>query len=92
VAATTTSAPTAPRPAVSNTIAWVCEWLANGRQLPSTSTPTLAVSEVILRYWRYAKGYYRKRGQPTSELDFIRHQRLIRRLGVTPLMYQHGEQ
>ena len=53
----------------------VAEWLANGRQ-PMTSpldnaTP-LSVSEVILRYWTFAKQHYRRDGQPTRELGNIR--------------------
>ena len=32
----------------------------------------LSVGELILRFWRHAEGYYRKDGQPTSELSLIR--------------------
>lgn len=49
------------------------EWLANGRQLPAaTLHGGLTVNELILQYWRYAKGYYIKNGRPTSELHAIR--------------------
>ena len=53
----------------------VAEWLANGRRLStSTSNPAeaLSVSEMILRYWVFAKQHYRRNGQPTRELDNIR--------------------
>jgi hypothetical protein len=30
------------------------------------------VAEIALRFWEYAKGYYRKNGEPTSELGEYR--------------------
>jgi integrase len=46
----------------------------------------LSVKSVILAYWRYAKGYYRKNGKLTGETDNIRAAlRPVRRLyGSTP--------
>lgn len=52
----------------------VSEWLAAGRTLPSSDdSPSLTVTELCARYWRFAKGHYRKRGKGTSELDNIRY-------------------
>jgi hypothetical protein len=35
---------------------------------PITTTPAadLSVAELVLRYWRHAKGYYTKHGRPTG--------------------------
>ncbi len=53
----------------------VAEWLANGRS-PTTTAPDgvdrLTVSEMILRYWVFAKSHYRRDDLPTRELDNIR--------------------
>ncbi|MCX7424740.1 MAG: hypothetical protein NTW96_03795 [Planctomycetia bacterium] len=49
------------------------EWLAGGRFMPDAQDdagPTVA--ELLAAYWRFAKGYYRKDGRPTSELDEYR--------------------
>ena len=43
------------------------EWLASGRCLPN-GDPGVSVAELALAYWRYAKDYYRKDGQPTGSL------------------------
>ena len=43
------------------------EYLAAGKRLPDNSSP-LTVTELILFFWKYAKGYYQKNGKPTSEL------------------------
>jgi len=49
------------------------EWLAAGRQLPAVNkNADLNLDEVIIAYWRYAEQYYRKDGQPTSEVQNIR--------------------
>lgn len=49
------------------------EWLAAGRCLPSSRRGAdLTVAEVAAAYWNYAKGYYRKDGQPTRSLDRVR--------------------
>ena len=63
----------------------VGEWLAGGRCLPELDGgPTVA--ELALGYWRHAKNYYRKDGQPTGSLDRIRVAcRLLRETyGKTP--------
>ena len=52
----------------------VSEWLAAGRALPADDgSGGLTVAELCARYWRFAKGHYRKRGKGTSELDNIRY-------------------
>jgi integrase len=58
------------------------EWLASGRCLPYRGADGgLTVAEVALRFWRFAKTYYQKNGQPTSELDEYRQaMRPLRRL------------
>ena len=48
------------------------EWLANGRQLPSESTETLAVKDLIARYWAHCKTYYVKNGKQTDEVGSIK--------------------
>lgn len=71
------------------------EWLANGRRLPApaTSVPrqppadgpapadAVLVKHVVLDYWRFAQGYYRRPdGTPSRELDTIRQAlRVLRR-------------
>ena len=57
----------------------IAEWNANGRKLPSTSPVpaqanenNLTVNGLILRYWTFVKGYYRKNGELTGEVDNIR--------------------
>ena len=44
----------------------VTEWLANGRTT-CNKTDVLTFNEVAVRFWRHAKGYYLKNGNPTSE-------------------------
>ncbi len=63
----------------------VGEWLANGRSLRDENG-SLSVAQVALRYWEFAKGYYLKNGQATSELDEYRLTiRQLRKLyGSTP--------
>ncbi len=58
------------------------EWLAAGRQMPGLADDySLTVAEVALRFWEFAKGYYRKGRRPTSELDEYRQTiRPLRRL------------
>ncbi len=48
------------------------EWLANGRGLPPGQANDLTVAELLLRYWEYAQGYYRKNGEPTSEISALK--------------------
>ncbi len=66
----------------------VAEHLAERREPPPpvpADTP-LTVTELIARYWRFAKTYYVKDGKPTSEVHSIRLAlRFVRRLyGGTP--------
>jgi hypothetical protein len=67
----------------------IAEWLTS-RDLPSASplpSPApMTVAELLLAYWKHAKNYYVKEGQPTSEQDTIRQAlRFLRRLyGSTP--------
>jgi len=49
----------------------ISEWLANGRTLPSANGD-LSIAELILAYWRHVSAYYRKDGEPTSELNKVR--------------------
>jgi integrase len=67
----------------------IAEWLAT-RCLPSappsaTAEP-LTIAEIVLAYWKFAKTYYLKDGQPTSEQLTIRQAlRFVRGLyGSTP--------
>src|SRR5262249_28928013 len=67
----------------------LAEWLANGRRLapvPSADGGVLSVNELLLAYYRFASGYYRKNGEPTSQLDRIKYAlRPVRALyGHTP--------
>lgn len=48
----------------------IAEWLAGGRNLISNNQIT--VTELISAYWKHAKGYYQKDGQPTEELNGIK--------------------
>ena len=51
----------------------ICEWLAGGRASPpGEEASSLTVAELCLRYWQFAKGYYRKDGRPTAEVAGIR--------------------
>jgi integrase len=67
----------------------VAEWLAGDRRNASGASPSVAaltVSELVLRYFKYAQTYYVKNGRPTSEQDNIRQAlRFLRNLyGSTP--------
>jgi integrase len=68
----------------------VAEALAKGDGVaqphPQEATGGLSIKELILAYWRFAKGYYRKNGKLTGETDNIRVAlRPVRRLyGSTP--------
>ncbi len=50
------------------------EWLANGRSLrrPGQSCPDLTMTELIARYWRFARVHYQRDGKPTPEIAKIR--------------------
>lgn len=51
----------------------LAEWEAGGRNLPSAASGRdLTINELLVRYWRFAEGYYRKNGEPTTQIDRIR--------------------
>jgi integrase len=51
----------------------LAEWESNGRRLPRAAGAALPVAELILRYWRWAEGYYQDdEGNPGQELDNLR--------------------
>jgi integrase len=58
----------------------IAEWLAAGRCLPGVDTD-LTIAELALRYWRFAKGYYVKNGEPTG---WQTHIKLVLRLLTQP--------
>ncbi len=61
----------------------VAEHFANRRELPppQAPAPALTITELIARYWRFAKTYYVKNGNPTSEIHAIKLAlRFVRRL------------
>jgi len=66
----------------------IAEWLAgHGTPQPEEKERDLTVVEVMARYMRFARKYYRKDGRPTSELDEVhRTVRLLCKLyGRTPV-------
>ncbi len=50
----------------------IAEWELAGRRLPGLAGPGLSVNELLLAYWRFAEGYYRKNDRPTTQLERIR--------------------
>ncbi len=49
------------------------EWLANGRSLRrSGACPDLTMTELIARYWRFAREHYQRDGKPSAEIGKIR--------------------
>lgn len=49
------------------------EWLAGGRHLlPGDKEAGLTIAELVLRYWKFARTYYRKDGRPTGAISGIR--------------------
>ncbi|MHB8953853.1 MAG: tyrosine-type recombinase/integrase [Pirellulaceae bacterium] len=50
----------------------VGEWAQNGRRLSTSHTGCLTVVELIAAYWRFAKSFYVKDGQPTGEQPGIK--------------------
>jgi integrase len=50
----------------------IAEWLANGRQQLAGNQADLSVAELLTRYLRHAKSYYRKDGKQTSEYGGIK--------------------
>jgi hypothetical protein len=61
------------------------EWLANGRNLHNGEASDLTVAELLLQYWKFAKGYYRKNGEQTSEVPAIKS-------ALRPLRELYGSQ
>ncbi|MHB9081058.1 MAG: tyrosine-type recombinase/integrase [Pirellulaceae bacterium] len=49
----------------------VCEWLEAGRHLPQPVSD-LTILELASRYWKFAKSYYVKNGEPTGTLAQIK--------------------
>jgi hypothetical protein len=60
------------------------EWLAAGRRLAAAEAEASTVSVVIANYWRFAQGYYKKNGKPTSEVAAIKN-------AVRPLKEMYGK-
>ena len=70
----------------------IAEFVANdGVVTPTNNASTLTVNELILRYFRFAKTYYRKNGKPTDEIAALRAvlRRLKRLFGHT-LAHEFG--
>ena len=63
----------------------IAEYLAAGRQLPvkSAEVSELTVIEVLARYKRFAKPYYRKNGESTGEWENVEH-------AIKPLLALYG--
>jgi len=59
----------------------VQEWLVAGRStVPTAEAEPLTITELISRYWEFAKKYYRKNGEPTGTADNLKPVlRLLRR-------------
>ncbi|MFO0815820.1 MAG: hypothetical protein U0796_21590 [Gemmatales bacterium] len=41
--------------------------------ISSDGPATFTINELILQYWGFATKYYQKNGEPTTELDCLRH-------------------
>jgi integrase len=51
----------------------LAEWEANGRRLPAAAlTADVTLNELMVAYWKFAEGYYRKNGKPTTQLPRVR--------------------
>jgi integrase len=61
----------------------IAEWEAGGRSLPAPGSD-VTIAELVLRYWKYAKGYYVKDGRRTSEVSEVRY-------SMRPLRKLYGE-
>jgi integrase len=49
------------------------EWEASGRSLVHTQPANdLSVNEVLVAYWQFAQGYYRKNGKPSRQVPRIK--------------------
>lgn len=56
----------------------IADWNAAGCQqlpasAPASSSPSIKIGELILRYWEFSKTYYVKNGSPTGESENIRY-------------------
>lgn len=45
----------------------IAEWLASGRQVLPTASPSITVEEVLAAYWLHAQSYYVKDGKPSTQ-------------------------
>jgi integrase len=63
----------------------IAEYLTAGRQLPvkGAEAADLTIVEILARYKRFAKAYYRKNGKSTGEWENVEH-------AVTPLLRLYG--
>jgi integrase len=61
------------------------EWLANDRHPPTGHQSDLKLTELVARYWKHAKGYYRKDGRLTNEISALK-------CALRPLRELYGEQ
>ncbi len=51
----------------------VAQWLANDRLLPEQqSKRKIAVAELLVSYWKFARGFYVKNGKPTGEIPSLK--------------------
>jgi len=50
----------------------IAEWLENGRQPTVSIEDGLTLTELIVRYWKFAESYYRKDGSCTREAPGIK--------------------
>lgn len=57
----------------------IAEWLANGRRVPvSSGPPEISIVELLVRYLTFAREYYSRDGNPTSE--YVDMQSISKRL------------
>lgn len=69
----------------------VAEWLQNGRQLPTAADGAITIVELIAAYLRFAKKYYRKGNEQTSEYaGIIAAVRPLKRLYATTSVDEFG--
>ncbi len=50
----------------------IAEWTSGGGHLP-VEAQQITVAELAARYWTFAEGYYRKDGESTGELCWVRY-------------------
>jgi hypothetical protein len=64
----------------------IAEWLQHGRQIqPGPQGGELTVVRLIVADMHYARGYYRRDGKPTTEVESFR-------LGLKPAKAMYGQQ